>query len=83
MATKTSSGVRSTVPIAMTIAGIVRKTLSAGAMFASVLDVVSNSPSDPAETLPDSPALPWRPRALVTASLIAVNHLSIRDGHDH
>ena len=35
------------VPIAITIAGIVRNTLSAGAMFASVLDVVSNSPSDP------------------------------------
>jgi len=68
------------VPIAMTIAGIVRNTLSAGAMFASVLDVVSNSPSDPAGSLS---AWPSRPGDLVTASVIAVNHLSIRDGHDH
>jgi hypothetical protein len=36
------------LPIEMTIAGIVRKTLSAGAMFASVLLVVSNSPIEPA-----------------------------------
>ena len=38
-----------------TIAGMVRKTLSAGAMFASVLDVVSNSPNEFAGKPNDSP----------------------------
>jgi hypothetical protein len=35
-------------PIAITIAGMVRNTLSAGAMFASVLDVVPKSPMESA-----------------------------------
>src|SRR5581483_9431365 len=61
-------------PMDSTIAGIVRNTLSAGAMFASVLDVVPNKPIELAGKLRVA-------AGAVTSrvvSLIAVHHLSVR-----
>jgi hypothetical protein len=62
-------------PIAITMAGMVRNTLRAGAMLARVLDVVSNKPME----LGGSSAF-WAGPAVSRAavSLIAVHHLSVR-----
>lgn len=68
-------------PIDATIAGIVRNTLSAGATFASVLDVVSNRPIEPGGSLLAGAAALCLCAAVV--SLIAVHHLSVRHCHVH
>src|SRR6185312_794880 len=62
-------------PMAITMAGMVRNTLSAGAMLASVLDVVPNRPIESARSSAAGPALVVAGTAV---SLIAVHHLSVR-----
>jgi hypothetical protein len=58
----------------MTIAGMVKNTLSAGAMFASVLEVVPNKPIELAGRLSAVDGMV----TFAVVSLIAVHHLSVR-----
>src|SRR5580692_11357799 len=64
-------------PIAITIAGIVRNTLSAGAMLASVLDVVPKSPTELAGS-----SLPVVAGA-ATVLFVAMYHVSVRYRQRH
>src|ERR1700733_14242493 len=65
-------------PIAITIAGMVRNTLSAGAMLASVLEVVPKRPTELAgSSVPDVAG------EIAAVSFIAVYHLSVRYRQRH